>query len=114
MSLTANDLKQIRKVMREEVKAEIKDVENNLSNQMRMTKFEMRRDTDKLDDRMKNVEIRLDNSQENSEKLHKQVMKKLTSIEKTVSLIAKNYDEGDVALAKRVTNIERHLDLPQN
>ncbi len=37
--------------------------------------------------------------------------KKTNRIDKTVSLVAKNYDEGDVRLERRVRKIEQHLSL---
>lgn len=33
-------------------------------------------------------------------------------LKKTVDIIAKNYDEGDVLLSRRVKKIEQHLGLP--
>lgn len=41
----------------------------------------------------------------------KPVKKDLKYIKKTVGLIAKNYDEGDVKLSRRVKRIEEHLNL---
>ena len=61
MSLTTHDLKAIRKVIREEVKAEVKDSTRTLGNQIRLTKLETKSSISELDDRMKNVEIRIDN-----------------------------------------------------
>ncbi len=43
----------------------------------------------------------------------KPIKKDLSYIKKTVSLIAKNYDEADVRLEKRVRRIEQHLALPE-
>jgi hypothetical protein len=39
------------------------------------------------------------------------IKRQVQYIHKTVSLIVKNYDEGDVKLAKRVDRIEEHLGL---
>lgn len=39
----------------------------------------------------------------------KYLKKKVNRIDKTVSLVVKNYDEGDVKLARRVKRIEEHL-----
>jgi Na+/phosphate symporter len=44
----------------------------------------------------------------------KPIKKSLRYLTKTVKIIARNYDDGDVALAKRVTKIEKHLSLPEN
>lgn len=44
----------------------------------------------------------------------KYLKKKVNKMAGTVDLIGRNYDEGDVKLAKRVRRIEEHLDLPRN
>ena len=43
----------------------------------------------------------------------KPIKKELRYIRKTVSIIAKNYDEGDVKLDRRVRRIEQHLALAE-
>lgn len=43
----------------------------------------------------------------------KYLKRKVNRMHKTVDLIGRNYDEGDVKLAKRVTRIENHLALPE-
>ncbi len=107
--LTQDDLKAIRKVVREEVKTEVKDSTRTLDGQIRIFRMEVQRDISELDDRMKNVEIRADNAQKDTEGIKKD----LKYIKKTVDIISKNYDEGDVALGKRVARIEQHLALPE-
>ena len=42
----------------------------------------------------------------------KYLKKKVNRIDKTVSIVVRKYDEGDVRLEKRVRRIEDHLDLP--
>jgi hypothetical protein len=44
----------------------------------------------------------------------KPVKKELRYIKKIVDIIAKNYDEGDVKLDRRVKQIEQHLALSNN
>ena len=41
----------------------------------------------------------------------KPIKKDLRYLRKTVDIIAKNYDEGDVVLGRRVKKIENHLGL---
>lgn len=41
----------------------------------------------------------------------KYLKKKVNRIDKTVSLVVKNYDEGDVKLARRVKRVEEHLGI---
>lgn len=43
----------------------------------------------------------------------KYLRKKVNRINKTVGIIVKNYDEGDVKLAKRIKKIEQHLALSE-
>lgn len=42
----------------------------------------------------------------------KPIKRDLRYLRKTVSIIARNYDEGDVKLERRVRKIEKHLALP--
>ena len=115
--LTKDDLQQIRKIMREEVKTEVQDSSNTLGNQLRLTKIEIRSDINDLDDRMKNVEIRMDNVVGSVERIGKDIKglkKDMKYVSKTTEIIAKNYDEGDIKLDRRVTKIEDHLNLPQS
>ncbi len=117
MALTLDDLKAIRKVVQEEVKVEVRDSARNLEDQIRLTKISLSNDLSELDDRMKNVEIRMDNVVENVKKTGKDVKdvrNKVNKIEKTTSIIAKNYDEGDAVLHRRLKKVEKHLGLPQN
>lgn len=107
--LTKQDISQIRKAVREEVESEVKDSTRTIYNQIRMSRIQIQHDVSELDDRMKNVEIRLDTAG----KIIKDVKKKVNRIDKTVSIIAKNYDEGDVNLGSRVKKIEHHLGFAQ-
>ncbi|MEK7573510.1 MAG: hypothetical protein AAB531_03725 [Patescibacteria group bacterium] len=43
----------------------------------------------------------------------KPIKKDLRYIRKTVEIITKNYDEGDIKLDRRVRKIEQHLALPE-
>ncbi len=49
---------------------------------------------------------------ERLDKKLKPIKKDLRYLKKTVNLIAKNYDEGDMRLERRVKRIEQHLHLP--
>ena len=44
----------------------------------------------------------------------KPIKKDLRYLRKTVDLVVKNYDEGDVRLERKVKKIEDHLGLPSN
>ncbi len=56
---------------------------------------------EKLEERLKPVEKDLT-----------YLKKKMRRMDKTLSLVARKFDEGDVALAKRIDRIENHLNLP--
>lgn len=60
------------------------------------------------------LEEKLESKLEPIKKDLKHLKTKVNKIDKTVSLIAKNYDEGDVKLDRRLTKLEKHLNLPQN
>lgn len=47
----------------------------------------------------------------NLQKDMKNVKKDLKYVRKTVTVIVKNYDEGDVMLGRRVRKIEEHLQI---
>jgi len=108
--------KLVRKIVREEVKTEVKDSTRTVENQIRLSRMQVQSEINELDDRMKNVEIRVENVGSKADKLDKRLSamdKNIKYIRKTVKIIAKNYDEGDVKLGKRVTRIEEHLNIPQ-
>jgi len=110
MSLTSDDLKAIRKVIREEVTTEVKDSSKTLESQIRFTKIEIKNGIRELDDRVKNVEIRVESLHEDTKEIKKQVKKTAINVEDVLGFL----DAKDVELVKRVTKIEKHLNLPQN
>ena len=72
--------------------------------------MQVQNEINELDGRMKNVEVSVNGVAKDV----KDVRKRAGKIEKkTVDIIARNYDEGDVVLAIRVKRIEAHLSLPQ-
>lgn len=124
--LVKSDLEQIgklvRKVVREEVEAEVKDSTHTLDSEIRMSRMRIQHDIGELDNRMKNVEVRLDNVQkeiketivtglEPVKKDMKYLKKKVNRIDKTVHVMAKLFETEDVLLNKRVAKIEAHLGL---
>ncbi len=93
MPLTKSDLSQIRGVVSEEVGGAEKRLEQKLGEKLEQ----------KLEEKL---EKKLE--QKFEQKL-KPIKKDIRYIRKTVDLIAKNYDEGDVKLNRRVRKIEQHL-----
>jgi len=95
--LTKEDIKELRNVFREEIEAEVGTMRDELTSQIILTKMELRSDFRGVENRLKNVEI------------------KLGRLEKTVSVAIKMFNEDDTKLVKRIKDIESHLDIvPKN
>lgn len=112
--LTNTDLSQIRKVVREEVEAEVSDAKNSLGAQITMTKLELKQEINDLDDRVKNTEIRLNGLNEKLSGVEidiKDVKKRVKKTEKTVDVMIGMFDKEIVGTQKRVTKIETHLQI---
>ncbi|MBI2032448.1 MAG: hypothetical protein HYT09_02260 [Candidatus Levybacteria bacterium] len=128
--LTKMDLEQlgklVRKVVREEVEAEVKDATHTLGSDIRASRMQVQHDISELDDRMKNVEIRVDGSDKNVnliigqldkiderligvEKDVKDIKKRVKKTNKTVDVMIDISDKDIVGLRKRVGRIEEHL-----
>lgn len=108
MPLSKIDITQIRKVIREEVEAEVKDSARNLEGEIRSARMRVQSDISELDDRMKNVEIRTEAVGKDVADIKKRTRK----IEKTVNVTAKLLDKDIVKTFKRVGRIEDHLGIP--
>lgn len=111
MMLIKTDLDQlgkvVRKIVREEVEAEVSDAKNSLGAQITMTKLELKQKINDLDDRVKNTEIKLNGI----DKDIKDVKKRVRKTEKTVDVMIDLFDKEIVKTQKRVTRIEDHLSL---
>ncbi len=89
--LTQQDLKQIRSILREEIESEGENTRNELQSELKLFRFELSEKIHALEDRMKNVEI------------------KITKLQKDVSTLIVMFDKQDMELLKRVKKIEAHL-----
>lgn len=99
MSLTADDLKSIRKVIREEVESEMGSATNTLKGQILLTKATISNSLSKVEDKIKDVDIKIG-------KVHK-------DLKKEIKLVLNFLDQEDAAINNRVTKIEKHLNLPK-
>lgn len=106
--LTKNDLDQIRKVVRQEVKVEVKDSTRTLDSQIRLSRMQVQANIGELDDRMKNVEIRLDNVGDKVKK----VQKDASRIRKDQGIILDLLDKEQMQQRKRIARLEEHAGLP--
>lgn len=100
--LTKNDLIEIKSVVNDVVEEKLKPIKKDIAGIDTVIEA-------KLEPIRKGVHG-IDSVIE--EKL-KPIKKDLSYLRKTVDIIARNYDEGDVKLEKRVRKIEKHLGLPQ-
>ena len=57
--LTKEDIKELRNVFREEIEAEVGTMRDELTSQIILTKMELRSDFRGVENRLKNVEIKL-------------------------------------------------------
>ncbi len=101
--------KLVRKIVREEVKTEVKDSTRTVENQIRLSRMQVQSEINELDDRMKNVEIRVDGVAEDV----KDVKKRVKKIEKTAETMLDLLDREQMEQRKKIRRIEEHLSLPQ-
>lgn len=105
--LTKTDLDQIRKVVRQEVKVEVRDSAKTLESQVRLSRMQIQADISGLDDRMKNVEIRLDDVSDDV----KTTQKSVSQIRRDQSSMLILLDGEQMQQRKRITRLEKHAGL---
>lgn len=103
--LTKNDLDQIRKVIRQEVKVEVKDSTQTLNSQIRLSRMQVQANIGELDDRIKNVEIKLDDAANNVKKIQKDVSK----LQRTQDTMLDLLDKEQMQQRKRIVRLEEHV-----
>ncbi len=106
--LTKNDLDQIRKVVRQEVKVEVKDSAQTLESQIRLSRMQVQRNIGEVDDRIKNVEIRLDDVSNNVKKTQKDI----SQIKRDQGTMLDLLDKEQMQQRKRIVRLEEHVGLP--
>jgi len=112
--LTKNDLDQIRKVIRQEVKVEVKDSTHTLESQIRLSRMQLQANMGELDDRIKNVEIRQEdtvNIVNNIQKGIDGLSKKVSKIQKTQGSMLDMLDGEQMQQRKRIVRLEQHVGL---
>jgi hypothetical protein len=105
--LTKNDLDQIRKVIRQEVKVEVKDSTQTLESQIRLSRMQVQGNIGEVDDRIKNVEIKFDDAANNVKKVQKAVLQ----IKKTQDTMLVLLDREQMQQRKRIVRLEEHVGL---
>ena len=91
--LTKTDLKEIRKILREEVEAESQNIKEELQADMKMNLVRTLTEIRELKDRMKNLEIGV------------------RKIQKDLKYAIDFLDKEGLKITKRVDRIEEHLNL---
>lgn len=97
---TKDDLKTFRKVIREEIEAEGKNIRDEINSRVISSRMSLQSDIRELSDRTKNLEVRTSSV----EKIVKGTAKKL---DKAIRV----FDHLDVNLRKRVVKLEENTDL---
>ena len=92
--LTKTDLKEIRKLIREEVESESQNVKDELQAEMKMNPVRTLTEIREVKDGLKNVEI------------------KINKIQKDLKYSVNFLDKFGLNIQKRVERIEGHLRLP--
>ena len=91
--LTKSDLKEFRKIVREEVETESENTKNELQAEMKMNMVRSVGELRELNNRVKNIEV------------------KLNKIQKDVKYTVDFLDKEGLIIQKRVKRIEKHLNL---
>jgi len=94
--LTKNDLLQIKKVVRGEVEAESKSLQEDLRGEIKLSRMEIQNDVRSLKDKVKNIEI------------------SNNKIQKDIKKVVNFFDEESLQVNKRVERLENHLNLSTN
>lgn len=107
--LTKTDLDQIgkvvKKIVREEVEAEIKETREDLLYEIKLVRMEFSARLDKIEDKLKDLDIRVTKIETSLDKITKETAK----IKKDIRKIIEYHDEYYIHLRKRVERIEEHL-----
>lgn len=108
--LTKADIQMISEVVskriREEVEAEGKNTRDDLKSDLITSRMRLQQEIRELADRIKNLEIRVNRSDENSKEGFKKLDKRFTDLFDFL-------DKDQLRTSKRVDRIEDHLNLSQ-
>ena len=79
--LTNGDLKQIRKVIREEVEAEVDNAKKSLKNDIVMSRIKIQNNIGELSDRIKNLEIGQKSLDKKLDQIQEDISEILTAVD---------------------------------
>ena len=92
--LTKSDLKEFRKIVREEVESESQNLKLELQGDIKISQMRILNEIGELKNRLKNLEIKVD------------------KIQKDLKIVVSFFDKEELRLQKRITRMEEHLRLP--
>ena len=84
--LTKIDLSQIKKVVREEVEAEGKNIRDGIESEVRMSRMRLQSDVSDLGDRLKNIEIRATSLEKGNKEILKHIRKIRKDLDTNINL----------------------------
>ena len=99
--LTSDDLSKIKSVIHDEIESVVED-----------KLAPIKKDLQRIDAQFEPIKKDLQAQDARVDSKFKSIKKDLSYLRKTVSIIARNYDEEDVKLHRRVSKIEKLLALP--
>lgn len=108
--LTKDDLKAIQKIIRQEVENEVNDVKSSLDYEIRMSRMHIQESVREVRDRVKNFEIK---TQDSIEKLDKKMDKIYRGLKIEIEKVSHMLDKENIETLRRVKRIEQHLALPE-
>lgn len=113
--LSKQDLNQfeklVRKIVREEVAVESRSTRDDLQSEIKLARMELSLRLDKIDDKVKNLEIRLSQFQANTEKELKKIGSNIARLRKDLNTFTMSFDQDRAHLQKRIMRIESRLGL---
>jgi len=102
--LTKDDLKEIRKIVREEVEVEVGDAKDSIQSDLLHWRLQTQNDIRGLSDKVKNLEIRIGS-------LEKETKKGFRDIKKKLKTTVEFFDKDHLRNLERIERVERHLSL---
>lgn len=112
--LTKTDLTQIRKVMREEIANESESIRDDITGEVKMAMVRIIERVDRVENRLKNVEIKTNGTQNDVKKLQDKVAKMHKDLLKSIEKGVLYSDKMTIEVEKRVKRIEDQLEMVTN
>lgn len=109
--LTKQDLIQLRKIVREEVVAETRSSREELQAEIKFARMETINEINRLDNRIKNIQIGLSQFQKDTEKRLKRIELNISRLRKDLNAFTLSFDRDRANLQKRIMILESHAGI---